>query len=403
MKFRKIFLSSLTLAFATTLAFGGVAKQGKEQTEETKYKRAWEVGIGGSVFQFSRIDFTNFTKAEDYYRFNLQIRHNVIGPNLYIARELSPHIYLDLQGTAGLTKQYIGNNEKLRTLYMVGPGLQWRLGEYFESKYIDPFFRVGASFMQKNFDMRYRGIEGTLPEEMSWIFENIYNKHGKDRDQLIPISLGFGVNGWLNDRFGIGLQGDYLYMPYKDVANSLQGTVRLIWRMGGRSKKAAPAVEYVQVDRVVEAPPITVEKIVEVEVPAKAQLSYEQNLCELFNSIYFAFDKSDIRPQSEPVLDKIAEILKLDTARKYLIIGHTDIRGSESYNIALSRRRAAAVLHALEQRGVPMDMLKSRGVGKKISYAEYKASHEIREGDRKVTVEIITNMDYWNYIPKRDY
>lgn len=123
----------------------------------------------------------------------------------------------------------------------------------------------------------------------------------------------------------------------------------------------------------------------------------------MFNSIYFEFDKSDIREQSYAVLDKIAYILKSDLSKKYLIVGHTDSRGSDSYNLALSRRRSAAVVRALEERGVPLEMIKSRGVGKRISYAKPETSTEIREGDRKVTVEIIVNQEYWNYIPKRDY
>ena len=66
--------------------------------------------------------------------------------------------------------------------------------------------------------------------------------------------------------------------------------------------------------------------------------------------------------------------------------------------MGLSRRRADAVVNALLQKGVPEEMLKSRGVGKKISYASQDASNEIREGDRKIIVEIITNMDYWNHL-----
>jgi Outer membrane protein and related peptidoglycan-associated (lipo)proteins len=372
-----------------------------EEVTETKEKRAWEIGIGASVFQFSRVDFTNFRKASDNYQLGLQLRHSVIGPNLYISRELNPYFYLDLQGTVGFTEQYIDGADKLRTLYMVGPGLQWRLGEYFDSQYIDPFFRVGVSYMKKNFDMKYRGTEGDLPEEISWVLENLYNKDGVDRNEMIPVSFGVGMNTWLNDRFGIGLQGDYLLMPYKDVANSLQGAVRLIWRMGGKSKKRVASVQYVEVEKIVQAPPVTVEKI--VEVPAAVTETPSAEICELFNNIYFEFDKSDIRPVSEEVLDKIARIMKADPDKKYLITGYTDARGSAEYNIGLSRRRAAAVIGALEVRGVPSDIIKSRGVGKRISYAPDGESHQVREGDRKVTAEIITNMDYWNFMPKRDY
>lgn len=396
-----ILLSGFMFLSAPSGAQDAATGIGGEVVTKTKEKRAWEIGIGASVFQFSRVDFTNFQKASDNYQLGLQLRHNVIGPGLYIARELNPYFYLDLQGTVGFTEQYIGGEDKRRTLYMVGPGLQYRLGEYFESKYIDPFFRVGVSYMKKNFDMKYTGTEGNLPEEMSWVLENLYNKDGVDRDEMVPISLGVGMNAWLNDRFGIGLQGDYLLMPYKDVANSLQGTVRLIWRMGGKSKKRIAPVQYIEVEKIIQAPPEIVEKI--VEVPAAVTEPASMEICELFNNVYFEFDKSDIRPVSEEVLDKIASIMKANADKKYLITGYTDARGSAGYNIGLSRRRAAAVVEALQKRGVSTDIIKSRGVGKKISYAPVSESHIVREGDRKVTVEIITNIDYWNFMPKRDY
>lgn len=394
-----ILLSGFLLLSAPSGAQDAATGVPGEVVTETKEKRAWEFGVGVSALQFSRVDFTSFRTSADHHHLGLQLRHTVLGPNLYIARELSPHFYLDLQGTFGLTEQYINGGDKWRNLYMVGPGLQWRLGEYFDSKYIDPFFRVGVSYMKKNFDMKYTGTEGNLPEEMSWVLENLYNKDGVDRDEMIPVSFGVGMNTWLNDRFGIGLQGDYLLMPYKDVANSIQGTVRLIWRVGGKSKKRVAPVQYVEVEKIVPAPPVTVEKIVEVPVTEPASIE----ICELFNNVYFAFDKADIRPESEETLDRIADILNANTDKKYLITGYTDARGTVAYNIDLSRRRAAAVVEALEKRGVPMDIIKSRGVGKNISYAPVSESHIVREGDRKVTVEIVTNMDYWNFMPKRDY
>ena len=60
---------------------------------------------------------------------------------------------------------------------------------------------------------------------------------------------------------------------------------------------------------------------------------------------------------------------------------------------------ADAVVNALIKKGVPNKMLKAKGVGAKISYASQNAPNEIREGDRKIIVQIVTNMDYWNYIP----
>jgi len=246
---------------------------------EKKTKRAWEIGVGVSIFQFSRVDFTNFAKFDDQFKVDLQLKHNVIGGNLYIARELNSHFYIDLQGTVGFTKQWVVDKNKMKTLFMIGPGLQWRFGEYFDSKYVDPFVRVGVSYMKKNFDMNFQGIEGDMPSEMEWLLENINNKDGADRNNLIPISLGLGLNTWLNDDFGIGLQADYLFMPYKNIANSMQGTIRIMWRIGGESKKVQPRIQYVDREVIVQAPPVVVEK------EAKVPVNKASNMCELFNNI----------------------------------------------------------------------------------------------------------------------
>lgn len=360
-------------------------------TISAQEKRAWELGVGGSVFQFNRVGYTHFNTLEEANNLGIQLQHVVVSPHIYIARELNPYLYLDFQGDIGFTEQYVNGQNKTRNLYKTGLGLQYRLGEYFESKYIDPFFRIGINYLYKNFDIRYVGTEGEPSSEMSWVMENIYNKNGVDKNTLIPIQAGVGVNGWLNDNFGIGLQADYLYMPYKDVANSLQGTVRLIWRIGGKSKKPIVPIEYVEVPVEVESK--IVYRVVEVERDC------EEAICDLFENVYFEFDKSIIKPESNKTLDKIASIINANSHLKFLITGHTDIRGSNEYNDNLSKNRASAVVNALKDRGVNSNIIKSRGVGKRISFAPYGETHEVREGDRKVTVEVISNSLYWDLLP----
>lgn len=373
-------------------------QDGAATREESKNKKAWEFGLGGSVFQFNRVSFSNFTKLDNGgYNFDLSLKHPVYAGNIYIARELNSHFYLDLQGSAGFAKQELGNKSENKWLYTAELGLQWRLGEYFNSKYIDPYLRVGGGYMHKEFDILYSGTEGASSEEMKWIMENFDNKDGKDRKDLIPVSMGIGVNLWLNNHWGIGIQGDYVLMPYKDVANSLQGTARIMYRLGGKSKKTKSVISYVdrpvEVERVVER---VVEKI--VEIPGK-----EKTLLSLFNNIHFDFDKATITTESEQTLDRVAEILKENTGEHFLISGFTDIRGSQQYNQKLSEQRAKAVVDALTKRGVSQNILKSRGIGSRAAIAKMSASDQVRRGDRKVTIEIITNQDYWNYLEKAGY
>lgn len=368
------------------------------------HKKAWEFGLGGTVYQFNRSSVSDFAKLSDgSYTFKLKLSNPVWGGNLYIARELSKHFYLDLQGSVGYAGKTYENDGNNNWLYTAGLGLQWRLGEYFGSKYIDPYLRIGAGYMYKGFDIQYVGTAGLSPDEMKWVLNNLSNKDGADRRNLIPISAGAGVNMWLNDRWGIGLQADYVAMPYKDVANSVQGTARIMYRLGGKSKKAAPVsapvIQYVEkpveVERIVEKV-VEVEKL--VEVPGK-----EKVLFELFSNINFDFDKATLTSESEKVIDQIADIIRKDIGDKFLISGFTDSRGSQEYNKDLSERRARAVVDALVKRGVSKNILKARGGGKNIAIANTDATDIVRRGDRKVTIEIINNQEYWDYISKKLY
>lgn len=363
-------------------------------TKDDIHKKAWEIGIGVNGLQMTRFNVINFqTNPQGGYSIDTSKKDMLFGGHLYVARELNSFFYLDFQGMLDYSSDPVRNGRESRWVGMAGLGLQWRLGEYFHSKYIDPFFRAGINYMHKNFNINYNGLEGHDLEEMKWNFSNDYNKEGNDKNHLIPLSAGAGVNMWLNDRLGIGLQAEYLIMPYKQIANSWNGTVRVMWRIGGKSKKQKPQIQYVEkvVERIIEKPVIT-EKIVQVT-------SQEDHLCELFNNIYFDFDKANITDSSAETLDKIAQIMKNDTQKMYLITGCTDAKGSSQYNMTLSQKRANAVVEALIQRGVPSKNLKARGVGKRISYIPENSSDNTRKGDRKIIIETITNMDYWNYIP----
>lgn len=388
------YLLGASLLFCTSQAFAQTYHtEEPQQNESQKYKRAWEFGVGGSALHMTRmsvLDFTNKT-ANGGYGIDVNKRDVLFGGNIYLARQLSRYFFLDLQGTVGYAQDPIKGGKEDRFLYMGGIGLQWRLGEYFESKYIDPFFRVGGNYMYKTFNQFYNGTEQFNGTQMAWNFDLDHNKSGADLKQLFPVAFGTGVNMWMSDKVGIGLQADYLYMPHANVANIWQGTARLIFRFCGESKRPKP--EYRTVEKIVER-----ERIVEKHIPAPIVEVPESNLCELFNYVYFEFDKSDITAESLPIVDQIADILKQDLTRKYLIIGYTDSRGSERYNIGLSERRAKALVDALLERGIPKDMLKSRGVGKKISYVAPSAPDNTRRGDRKVTIERVINMDYWEYL-----
>lgn len=80
--------------------------------------------------------------------------------------------------------------------------------------------------------------------------------------------------------------------------------------------------------------------------------------------IYFDFDKASIQQESAPALLAVANYLKNNPAINLYIIGHTDMKGNLPYNLALSEKRAQAVVEALvNQHQIKRDRLQGKGVG----------------------------------------
>lgn len=68
--------------------------------------------------------------------------------------------------------------------------------------------------------------------------------------------------------------------------------------------------------------------------------------------VYFDFDRSEIRPESQTVIESNARYLTGNPRIITQLEGHTDDRGSREYNIALGERRANAVRQTMTAMGV---------------------------------------------------
>ena len=103
-------------------------------------------------------------------------------------------------------------------------------------------------------------------------------------------------------------------------------------------------------------------------VAAPAGPSAAEILAKQVQDLHFDYDKSDVRPDDQPILQGDATALKtifgMDPNFVITIEGHCDERGSAEYNVALGDRRASATRDALVQLGVPVDKLKTTSYGK---------------------------------------
>lgn len=105
-------------------------------------------------------------------------------------------------------------------------------------------------------------------------------------------------------------------------------------------------------------------------VPASSdqleQQSGKASLAESsFETVYYDFDRADLRQDAREALARNAEImLKSKSDAKIQIEGHCDERGSAEYNLALGERRAKSSLQYLITLGVKADRLSIISYGK---------------------------------------
>ncbi len=98
--------------------------------------------------------------------------------------------------------------------------------------------------------------------------------------------------------------------------------------------------------------------------PDRGRVVVTDTKIEILDKIYFEYNKDIIKSESYPILDAIVATLQGNPDIQLIEIqGHTDERGSDSYNLDLSDRRAAAVRKYLIDAGIDADRLQSQGYG----------------------------------------
>jgi outer membrane protein OmpA-like peptidoglycan-associated protein len=106
--------------------------------------------------------------------------------------------------------------------------------------------------------------------------------------------------------------------------------------------------------------------------------------------VYFDFDKSDITPNSKLALDKLIQIFKEYPETNLLVEGHTDDKGADSYNFALSERRAMAVGNYLKSHAISSSRLTINWYGEAQPKVENNSDAN-RAENRRVEFAITAN------------
>ena len=85
--------------------------------------------------------------------------------------------------------------------------------------------------------------------------------------------------------------------------------------------------------------------------------------------VYFDFDSAELSPTAKAALDEVVKTMSMNPSERLVVGGHTDERGTRSYNLALGARRAASVVDYMLAQGINELRIKQISLGKKNHYS----------------------------------
>lgn len=294
-------------------------------------------------------------------------------------------------------------------------------------------FTIGASWENIDFSRgpgRLRPLQGLVSYQLApssrWnpnIHAGLGQAHvrGTGPAELSALggSAGAGVDVFVWRELSLGASADWLWAakrPASREINALRGVLNIGWWFGG---KAAPTVvasppapadtdrdgvwDYQDAcpgtpsgvsvdssgcpldsdtdgvwDSKDSCPETPAGTLVDIEgCPRASKVSIELK-------VQFDTAKADVKPEFDEQLQKVADFLRNYPQTLVEIEGHTDNVGSEDSNVALSQRRADAVMAALRDRfGVDASKMKAKGYGPSRPIAD-NATTDGRASNRRV-------------------
>lgn len=131
------------------------------------------------------------------------------------------------------------------------------------------------------------------------------------------------------------------------------------------------------------------------EIPLK---KLELNMSIVLKDVYYDFDKSSLRPESDKTLTNLVEILNTNPGIVVELSSHTDSKGDDAYNKKLSQRRAESVVRFLRKAGIDKSRLVPKGYGETIPIADNENpdgtdNPEGRQLNRRTEIKVIGKTD----------
>lgn len=201
--------------------------------------------------------------------------------------------------------------------------------------------------------------------------DTVRNANSQQKGTVIGTSAGAVLGGILGNNIGKGGNaplGAVLGGIVGGVAGNVIGN-----KMDKQAKQIKDTLPGAEVERVGEGIKITMKE----------------------NMVNFGFDSSNLTSDAMMNLDKLATVLIENPDTNINIYGHTDSKGTDSYNLSLSDRRAAAVKSYFISKGIASARMHTAGVGEKDPIASNDTDAG-RAENRRVEFAITANENMIN-------
>lgn len=106
------------------------------------------------------------------------------------------------------------------------------------------------------------------------------------------------------------------------------------------------------------------------------------------NGLHFDRNKATLKSEALSVLNRVVDTMQRYPDLAVKVVGHTDSRGKDAYNLDLSWRRARSVVEFLVSKGIEKQRLQSEGRGEREPIAENTTS-EGRAKNRRVEFVVL--------------
>jgi len=216
-------------------------------------------------------------------------------------------------------------------------------------------------------EILFSGAEGSLDNGDDRFVDQVY--HGRIPDRIYNLLLLNRENAYLAGKYN--WNGRDVYVQIYTFANSEGRSTSLV-----RKGRVSALVETVEAGPAHPPTPLVTSEQMADEINRTGRIA--------LYGLYFDTGRTDLKSESKPTLQQIADLLKREPNLKLLVVGHTDNVGNFETNRDLSQRRAESVVNALVTGfGIAPDRLIPFGV----SYAAPVASNatpEERSQNRRV-------------------